>query len=137
MYKTKRHNNKRRLISEINVTPFVDVMLVLLIVFMITAPLLQTGVELELPKVDTPNVKENKDPLIISINKENEVFISEKKLDLKTLKDKLIEIKKANPKIKAFIRADKEVTYNTLMIVMKQIMDGSITDVSLITEPKN
>ena len=137
MYKTKRHNNKRRLISEINVTPFVDVMLVLLIVFMITAPLLQTGVDLELPKVDTPNVKENEDPLIISINKENEVFISEKKLDLKTLKDKLTEIKKANPKIKAFIRADKEVTYNTLMIVMKQIMDGSITDVSLITEPKN
>ena len=137
MYKTKRHNSKRRLISEINVTPFVDVMLVLLIVFMITAPLLQTGVELELPKVDTPNVKENEDPLIISINKENEVFISEKKLDFKTLKDKLIEIKKANPKIKAFIRADKEVTYNTLMIVMKQIMDGSITDVSLITEPKN
>ena len=137
MYKTKRHNNKRRIISEINVTPFVDVMLVLLIVFMITAPLLQTGVELELPKLDTPNVKESEDPLIISINKKNEVFISEKKLDLKTLKDKLIEIKKANPKIKAFIRADKEVTYNTLMIVMKQIMDGSITDVSLITEPKN
>ena len=137
MYKTKRHNNKRRIISEINVTPFVDVMLVLLIVFMITAPLLQTGVDLELPKLDTPNVKESEDPLIISINKKNEVFISEKKLDLKTLKDKLIEIKKANPKIKAFIRADKEVTYNTLMIVMKQIMDGSITDVSLITEPKN
>ena len=131
-----RYKSKRRLVSEINVTPFVDVMLVLLIVFMITAPLLQTGIDINLPKVDTPNIQENNDPLIISINKKNEIFISEKKLEFKTLSDKLKEIKKANPKIKSFIRADKEVTYETLMQVMKQIMDGGITDVSLITEPK-
>ena len=131
-----RYKSKRRLVSEINVTPFVDVMLVLLIVFMITAPLLQTGIDISLPKVDTPNIQENDDPLIISINNKNEIFISEKKLEFKTLNYKLKEIKKANPKIKSFIRADKEVTYETLMQVMKQIMDGGITDVSLITEPK-
>ncbi len=131
-----RYKSKRRLVSEINVTPFVDVMLVLLIVFMITAPLLQTGIDVNLPEVDTPNIQENDDPLIISINKKNEIFISEKKLEFETLYDKLKEIKKANPKIKSFIRADKEVTYETLMQVMKQIMDGGITDVSLITEPK-
>ncbi len=132
-----KKNTQRRLISEINVTPFVDVMLVLLIVFMITAPLLQTGVEIDLPNESTPNIKDNEDPIIISINKKNEIFISEKKLDLPTLNSKLKEIKKANPEIKSYIRADKSVTYEVLMKVMKQIMDGGITDVSLITEPKN
>ena len=65
--------------SEINVTPFVDVMLVLLIIFMITAPLMKTGVEIELPEVDTPNIPESEEPLIISISKSNEIFLSEKK----------------------------------------------------------
>ena len=66
--------------SDINVTPFVDVMLVLLIVFMITAPLLKTGVEIELPEIDTPSISEKEDPLIITINKKSETFISEKKI---------------------------------------------------------
>tara|TARA_S200000501_G_C20614864_1_gene651946 strand:- start:156 stop:569 length:414 start_codon:yes stop_codon:yes gene_type:complete len=132
----RRQKNTRRLISEINVTPFVDVMLVLLIVFMITAPLLQTGVDIELPKVDTPNIPDKDDPLIITINKKNEIFISEKKIDFSTLRIKLKEIKKTNPKIKSYIRADKEVTYDKLMQVMKQIIDGGIANVSLITDPK-
>ena len=93
----RRQKNTRRLISEINVTPFVDVMLVLLIVFMITAPLLQTGVDIELPKVDTPNIPDKEDPLIITINKKNEIFISEKKIDFSTLQVKLKEIIKTNP----------------------------------------
>tara|TARA_X000000950_G_C13845564_1_gene632182 strand:- start:81 stop:494 length:414 start_codon:yes stop_codon:yes gene_type:complete len=132
----RRQKNTRRLISEINVTPFVDVMLVLLIVFMITAPLLQTGVDIELPKVDTPNIPDKEDPLIITINKKNEIFISEKKIDFSTLQVKLKEIIKTNPKIKSYIRADKEVTYDKLMQVMKQIIDGGIANVSLITDPK-
>ena len=132
----RRQKNTRRLISEINVTPFVDVMLVLLIVFMITAPLLQTGIDIELPKVDTPNMPDKEDPLIITINKKNEIFISEKKIDFSTLQVKLKEIKKTNPKIKSYIRADKEVTYDKLMQVMKQIIDGGIANVSLITDPK-
>ena len=132
----RRQKNTRRLISEINVTPFVDVMLVLLIVFMITAPLLQTGIDIELPKVDTPNMPDKEDPLIITINKKNEIFISEKKIDFSTLQVKLKEIKKTNPNIKSYIRADKEVTYDKLMQVMKQIIDGGIANVSLITDPK-
>ena len=122
--------------SEINVTPFVDVMLVLLIVFMITAPLLKTGVEIELPEVDTPNISEKKDPLIITINKKNETFISKKKLDTLTLNAKLSEVKRANPDIQVYIRADKTVRYDVLMKVMKQIIDGGISNVSLITLPK-
>ena len=123
--------------SEINVTPFVDVMLVLLIIFMITAPLMKTGVEIELPKVDTPNIPESEEPLVISINRKSEVFLSEKKTNEKNLKAKLLEIKRANPKIKIFIKADKSVSYETLMKVMKEIVDTNITNVSLITNPKD
>ena len=127
---------RKKFLSDINVTPFVDVMLVLLIVFMITAPLLQTGVEIELPEVDTPNVPENKDPIIITINKKNETFISEKKITPENLNEKLEEIKNANPKTQVYIRADKSVTYDVLMQVMKQIIDSGILNVNLITLPK-
>ncbi len=103
---------------------------------MITAPLLQTGVEIELPEVDTPNIPENKDPIIITINKKNETFISEKLIASDLLIDKLKEIKKANPKTQIYIRADKSVTYNVLMEVMKKIIDSGIFNLSLITLPK-
>ncbi len=134
-HKYSSRQNKK-LMSEINVTPFVDVMLVLLIVFMITAPLLKTGVEIELPEIDTPNIPEKKDPLIITINKKNETFISEKKYGSGSLNLKLQELKRVNPKVQIYIRADKTVTYDMLMKVMKQIMDGGISNISLITLPK-
>ncbi len=130
------NNRIRKPMSEINVTPFVDVMLVLLIIFMITAPLMKTGVEIELPKVDTPNIPETSEPLVISINKNKEVFLSEKKIDFDKLTPKLKEIKKANPNISVFLKADKVVSYENLMIIMKQIIDSNITNVSLMTNPK-
>ena len=130
-------NKIRKPMSEINVTPFVDVMLVLLIIFMITAPLMKTGVEIELPKVNTPNISENNDPLIISINKNKEVYLSEKKIISNQLAPKLLEIKKANPKVRVFLKADKVVSYELLMEVMKQIIDSNITNVSLMTNPKD
>ena len=85
-YSVKKQN---KLMSEINVTPFVDVMLVLLIIFMITAPLMKTGIEIELPEVNTPNIPESDEPLVISINKNNEIFLSEKKVLNKNLFSKL------------------------------------------------
>ena len=135
-YNEYKRRKNTKLMSDINVTPLVDVMLVLLIVFMITAPLLKTGVEIELPEIDTPNISEKPDPLIISINKKSETFISDKKFDTETLNNKLIEVKKVNPKIQVYIRADKTVTYDVLMKVMNQIISGGITNVSLITLPK-
>ena len=126
----------RKPMSEINVTPFVDVMLVLLIIFMITAPLMKTGVEIELPKVNTPNIPESDKPLVVSINKNKEVFLSEKKISNNELREKLLAIKKANPKVKVFLKADKVVSYDLLMQVMKQIIDSNITNVSLMTNPK-
>ena len=133
-YSLKKQN---KLMSEINVTPFVDVMLVLLIIFMITAPLMKTGVEIELPEVDTPNIPESDEPLIISINKSNEIFLSEKKIQIKNLNSKLLAIRDANPKVKVFIKADKVVSYQNLMEVMKEIIDSNITNISLITDPKD
>ena len=88
--------------SEINVTPFVDVMLVLLIIFMITAPLMKTGVEIDLPEVDTPNIADSEDPLVVSINKIGEIFLSEKQIVTENLTPKLKEIKKLTPKLKFF-----------------------------------
>jgi len=131
-----KNRARKKFLSEINVTPFVDVMLVLLIVFMITAPLLQTGVEIELPEADTPNTPENKEPIIISINKDEEVFISNKLITPDILKEKLKEIKKANPRTQIYIRADKSVTYNVLMKTMEQIMNSGILNINLITLPK-
>ena len=136
MHYYSKNRGRKKFLSDINVTPFVDVMLVLLIVFMITAPLLQTGVEIELPEVDTPNIPESKDPIIITINKNNETFISEKLIAADVLIDKLKEIKKANPKTQIYIRADKSVTYNVLMEVMKKIIDSGLLNVNLITLPK-
>ena len=93
-----KYRGRKKFLSDINVTPFVDVMLVLLIVFMVTAPLLQTGVEIELPEVDTPNIPDNKDPIIITINKNNETFISKKRITANMLNKKLKEIiEKSNP----------------------------------------
>lgn len=136
-YFSFKKNQIRKPMSEINVTPFVDVMLVLLVIFMITAPLLKTGVEIELPQVDTPNIPQATDPLIISINKNAEVFLSEKKINKNQLTPKLLAIKKANPKIKVFLKADKLVSYEILMQVMQQIIDSNITNVSLITNSKD
>ena len=133
-YNSRRQN---KLMSEINVTPFVDVMLVLLIIFMITAPLMKTGIEIELPQVNTPNIPESDEPLIITINKNNEFFLSEKKVTEKNLKSKLTAIKNANSKVKVFIKADKVVSYQKLMEVMKKIIDSNITNVSLISDPKD
>ena len=128
---------QKKLMSEINVTPFVDVMLVLLIIFMITAPLMKTGIGIELPQVNTPNIPESDEPLIVTINKNNEIFLSEKNVPVKNLKSKLTAIKNANPKVKVFIKADKLVPYQKLMEVMKKIIDSNITNVSLITDPKD
>ena len=132
-----KYKGRKKFLSDINVTPFVDVMLVLLIVFMITAPLMKTGIDIELPKINTPNIPETNDPLIVSINQNKEIFLSDTKVQPDELKPKLLAIKKANPKIKVFLKADKMVSYEVLMQVMKQIIDSNISNISLMTNPKD
>src|SRR5438094_2376894 len=100
-----------RPMSEINVTPLVDVMLVLLIVFMITAPLLTVGVPVELPQTQAPPISEPKEPLVITLNREGAVYIQETTVPVDSLVAKLQAITGANPDAVLYVRGDKEINY--------------------------
>jgi biopolymer transport protein TolR len=119
---------------EINVTPFVDVMLVLLIVFMVTAPLLTSGVPLDLPEARGQQLQTNKDPLTISVDKTGKVFIQETEVKLDDLATKLKAIAKSGFEEQIFIRGDKGVDYGSIMRVMSRIKLGGFSKVSLITD---
>jgi biopolymer transport protein TolR len=119
---------------EINVTPFVDVMLVLLIVFMVTAPLLTVGVPLELPETRGQQLQANKDPLTISVDRAGKVFLQETEVKLEEIVPKLKAIAKGGYEEQIFIRGDKGIDYGTVMRVMGRIKLAGFTKVSLVTE---
>lgn len=122
---------------EINVTPFVDVMLVLLIVFMVTAPLLTSGVPLELPETKGQQLQTNKEPLTISLQKDGKVYIQETEVKLDDIAAKLKAIAKNGYDEQIFIRGDKGIDYGSVMRVMSRIKLGGFTKVSLITESES
>jgi biopolymer transport protein TolR len=122
---------------EINVTPFVDVMLVLLIVFMVTAPLLTVGVPIELPESRGQQLQTNKEPLTISVQRDGKVYIQETEVQLAELADKLRAIAKAGYEEQIFVRGDKGIDYGTVMKVMSRIKAGGFTKVSLVTEAES
>ena len=119
---------------EINVTPFVDVMLVLLIVFMVTAPLLTVGVPIELPESRGQQLQTNKEPLTISVQKDGKVYIQETEVQLTDLATRLRAIAKSGYEETIFVRGDKGIDYGTVMKVMSRIKAGGFTKVSLVTE---
>jgi biopolymer transport protein TolR len=119
---------------EINVTPFVDVMLVLLIVFMVTAPLLTVGVPLELPETKGQQLQSNKEPLTISVQKDGKVYIQETQVMLDDIAARLKAIAKAGYDEPIFVRGDKGIDYGTVMRVMGRIKQGGFNKVSLVTE---
>src|SRR5438270_12415091 len=101
-----------------NVTPLVDVMLVLLVIFMITAPLLQVGVPVDLPKTSAQQVGGKDEPLVVSVNSKDEVFLGETRYELKDLADKLKAVHEEKPDQRGFIRGDKERNYGRMMEVL-------------------
>ncbi len=119
---------------EINVTPFVDVMLVLLIIFMVTAPLLTVGVPIELPEAKGQQLQANKEPVTISVDKAGKVFIQETEIKLDEIAPKLRAIAKGGYEEQIFIRGDKGIDYGTVMRVMGRIKAAGFTKVSLVTE---
>ena len=130
---SKRSNH--RLMSEINVTPFVDVMLVLLIIFMVAAPLLTVGVEINLPKTSAnalPTEKEQ--PLTLSITKEKELYLQETKIEFSELIPKLKQISKQREDKRIFLRADGENNYSTIMEIMGALNSSNFSNISLVTE---
>ncbi|MCE9523704.1 MAG: protein TolR [Alphaproteobacteria bacterium] len=121
--------------SEINITPMVDVMLVLLIIFMVTAPLLTAGVAVDLPKTKAPLLSENKDPLTISIEKSGKVFLQETEIDIAELVPRLTAIAENGYDQRIFVRADKSIDYGTVMQVMGEMNAAGFRRIGLVTEP--
>ena len=117
----KNKYKTRKTISEINVTPFVDVMLVLLIIFMVTAPLLTSGIKINLPESSSVLKNEKKDPVTVSINSKGEIFIQKKKFSKDQLIQKLSLLKKNNKNLKIYIKGDKKLDYGKVMELMNLI----------------
>ena len=130
----RARRSRYRPMSEINVTPFVDVMLVLLIVFMVTAPLLTVGVPVDLPRTQAGNVPAEDEPLVISVTRQGEVFIQETPVDLQNLVDLLVAITDANRDTRIFLRGDEAINYGRVMQVMGALNTAGFTQVALVAE---
>ena len=121
--------------SDINVTPFVDVMLVLLIIFMVTAPMMMQGVEVNLPKTTTKNIKTREDPLILTVNKAGEIFLEDRRINLEDLEAKVKSIFKYRRQKEILLRADREVPYGFVIKVIAGVKRAGIDKLGMITEP--
>ncbi len=127
--------DQRKFMSDINVTPFVDVMLVLLIIFMVTAPLMMQGVEVNLPKTTTKNIKTREDPLVLTVNKTREIFLEDRRIKLEDLEAKVKSIFKYRREKEILLRADREVPYGFVIRVIAGIKRAGIDKLGMITEP--
>ncbi|MBI5642103.1 MAG: protein TolR [Deltaproteobacteria bacterium] len=125
----------KRHLSQINVTPLVDVMLVLLIIFMVTTPMMQEGIDVNLPKVEASAVKTSDEPLVISIDRERRVFLNNKSFKSSELRAKLEAIKKSGGNRTVLLRADETVPYGIIMSTMSDIRKAGIEKVGMVTEP--
>ena len=126
---------KSKPFSEINVTPFVDVMLVLLIIFMVTAPLLTVGVQVDLPETNADSIQTNDEPLEITISKNGDIFIQETEIELKELVPKLTAITNNKLDTKIYVRGDAIIDYGRVMRVLGELSGSGFTKVALITKP--
>ena len=129
-----RMHKKNRVISQINVTPFVDVMLVLLIVFMITAPLLTVGVSVDLPKTKASQLNSKGDPIIISIKKNGELYIQEREIDTLQLLPRLKAISSGNKNLRIYVRGDKDVPYGLVLDTIAKIKSSGFKKVALVAK---
>lgn len=124
---------EKSVLSEINVTPFVDVMLVLLVIFMVTAPLLQQGVDVNLPKAKGRDLPPE-ERISLVIKKDRTLYMNETPVTMAAMHEKLKAISKMNPNV--FLKADKDVPYGLVVEVMGEIKDAGIEKLGMITEPK-
>ena len=126
--------HKRPPMSEINVTPMVDVMLVLLVVFMVTAPLLTVGMQVDLPKAEASLLSGDDEPLTITVDAQGRIFLQETELALDALSPRLVAITGNNPDVRIFVRGDRAIDYGRVMEVMGTIHAAGYRNVALITE---
>ena len=121
--------------SDINVTPFVDVMLVLLIIFMVTAPMMVQGVDVSLPEATAKPLESEKDHLVISINKENQVFINDFQVTVDFLQEKLEKILQGRTDREVYLKADRDISYGMVVRIMSEIKSAGVENLGMITEP--
>lgn len=130
-----RHRRARRMaMSEINVTPFVDVMLVLLVIFMVTAPLLTVGVNVDLPETKAGALSGQDEPIAVSVDAGGQIYLQDTPVDLDTLVPRLTAITGANPNVRIFVRGDKAINYGRVMSVMGHINAAGYRRVALIAQ---
>jgi biopolymer transport protein TolR len=132
----RRRHRARAVMSEINVTPFVDVMLVLLIIFMVSAPLLTVGVPIDLPQTQAKGLDQDREPLTVSVNTKGEVFLQNSEVKLDELVPKLQAITQARGGLdeRIYVRGDRKVDYGTVMKVMGRLSTAGYRRVALVTE---
>ena len=132
----KRRHRRRPVMAEINVTPMVDVMLVLLIIFMVSAPLLTVGVPIDLPQTQAKSLDADKEPLTISVNVKGQVFLQETEIGVDELVTKLRAVTEARGGLdeRIYVRGDRQVDYGTVMKVMGRISAAGFRRVALVTE---
>jgi biopolymer transport protein TolR len=131
----RRSENGNKPLAEINVTPLVDVVLVLLIIFMVTAPMLQMGIDVNLPRVKAKSINVTEEKLVLTINGKQEIYLNEFKTTLPDLSTKLESIFKTRTDRELFMRADKEVPYGYVVQVMSEVRKAGIDKLGMITEP--
>lgn len=138
-----RRRMRGRPMTEINVAPFVDVMLVLVVIFMIAAPLLTVGVPVDLPQAAVDPLNEEKEPLIITVDAEGRVYLQESEIEQDLLIPRLVAVSEENPDLRVFVRGDRAINYGRVMEVMGLVSEAGFSKVALIAEipipgqPKN
>jgi len=129
-----RHSD-RQIMSQINVTPFVDVMLVLLVIFMITAPMMQQGMQVNLPKTEAKSMEVKDEPVIVTIDRSGRAFIDKSEIPPGQLKAKLAAIFSSRSKKEVFLKADRDVPYGDVVRAMAEIKGAGIERLGMLTEP--
>ena len=136
-----RHTRRNRLMAEINVVPYIDVMLVLLVIFMITAPLLTEGVKVDLPSAEAkPMDRSDNEPLVVAVDADGQFYIQfgenqDKALDAVTLVTRVSAVMRHRPNVQVLVRGDKNVPYGDVVYVMTLLQKAGAPSVGLITEP--
>lgn len=129
--------NNRRVMGEINVVPLVDVMLVLLIIFMVAAPMMVQGLDVDLPETDSGALKSSDDLLVLSVTKQGQIFLDEFEVPVEGLSEKLKNVTSRKKGLRVYLRADKDVPYGIVVQVMAEARKAGVKDLGMVTEPES